>query len=92
MGIDWRILAATFGMVFLSELGDKTWLAIITNSAATHSPVSVFSGAVLALCCSSLAAVVLGYGMGVVLPVKLLRIAVGISFLLFGLWFLLRRG
>ena len=90
MSIDGRILAATFGMVFLAEMGDKTWLAIISTSAATHSPASVFSGAILALLCSSLAAVVLGYGMGVVLPVKLLRIVAGITFLAFGLWFLLR--
>lgn len=91
MNIDLRILATTFGVVFVSELGDKTWLAIISAAAATRSPASVTSGAILALCCSSLTAVALGYGMGVVLPARLLRIVAGVSFLLFGLWFLLRR-
>lgn len=88
--MDWRIVLTTFGMVFASELGDKTWLAIITTSAATHTPSSVLTGAILALCCSSLVAVGLGWGVGLMLPAKLLRIVVGISFLLCGLWFLLR--
>lgn len=88
--MDWRILLGTFGMVFVSELGDKTWLAIINTSAATHAPASVLTGAILALCCSSLAAVALGWGAGLMLPVRILRIMVGISFLLCGVWFLLR--
>lgn len=88
--MDWRIVLTVFGMVFISELGDKTWLAIINTSAATHARASVLAGAVLALCCSSLVAVWLGWGVGMMLPAKLLRMVVGVSFLLCGLWFLLR--
>lgn len=88
--MDWRLLAATFGMVFLSELSDKTWLAIITTSAASRAPASVLLGALLALGGSTLAAVGLGWGLGLALPRATLRIVVGVSFLICGLWFLLR--
>ncbi|MBI3615161.1 MAG: TMEM165/GDT1 family protein [Candidatus Omnitrophica bacterium] len=88
--MDWRIVTATFGMVFVSELGDKTWLAIISTSAASQAPASVLTGAILALICSTLAAVGLGWGAGFALPAKLLRAGVGVSFILCGLWFLLR--
>lgn len=88
--MDWRIVVATVGMVFASELGDKTWLAIINTSAASHSRISVLIGALLGFACATLAAVGLGSGVGLVLPAKLLRMVVGVSFLICGLWLLLR--
>lgn len=88
--MDWRIFAATFAVVFLSELSDKTWLAIITTSAASRAPGAVLVGALLALACSTLAAVALGRWVGVMLPASTLRVVVGVSFLLCGLWFLLK--
>ena len=88
--MDWRIVVATLGMVFASELGDKTWLAILNTSAAIPSRISVLIGAFLGFACATLAAVGLGSGVGLMLPAKVLRMAVGVSFLICGLWFLLR--
>ena len=54
--MNWKIMLATFSTLFLAELGDKTQLAVITLTANTRQPVSVFVGAVAAL------AVVTGVG------------------------------
>lgn len=54
--MNWKIMLATFSTLFLAELGDKTQLAVITLTANTRQPVSVFAGAVTAL------AVVTGLG------------------------------
>ncbi len=47
--MNWRIVASTFGAIFLAELGDKTQLAAITLSASTGRPLSVLVGASAAL-------------------------------------------
>ena len=62
--MDWRVLASTFGLIFLAELGDKTQLAAIAMSAESRSPIAVFVGAVLALALVTLIGVAVG-GRGV---------------------------
>ena len=47
--IDWKLLWSTFALLFVAELGDKTQLAVILNSANTDRPWTVFLGAALAL-------------------------------------------
>ena len=51
--MDWRVLLATFGTIFLAEMGDKTQLAAMTMAAQTKRPWTVFAGASLALICVS---------------------------------------
>jgi putative Ca2+/H+ antiporter (TMEM165/GDT1 family) len=57
--VDLRIVLATFGAVFLAELGDKTQVATLCL-ATGKSPWSVFTGSAAALVLASLLAVVVG--------------------------------
>lgn len=47
--MDWKLLAMTFGTVFLAELGDKTQLATLAFSADSRKPFQVFLASSLAL-------------------------------------------
>ena len=47
--MDFRIFTAAFLTLFVAELGDKTQLAVMTLSASTKKPGSVFLGGTLAL-------------------------------------------
>ena len=42
--MDWRIVTATFALVFIAELGDKTRLMVFARWAGTGKPVAVFAG------------------------------------------------
>jgi len=55
-----RLIASTFVLIFLAELGDKTQLAALAASAGARSTWSVFVGASAALLLSTLIAVLLG--------------------------------
>jgi putative Ca2+/H+ antiporter (TMEM165/GDT1 family) len=57
--MDWKLLLATFGTIFVAELGDKTQLACIMMAAQTRNPWTVFIGASVALVCVSLLGVLL---------------------------------
>ena len=57
--MDWRLLVAIFGLVFVAELGDKTQLAVITMTARTGKPITVLVGAVVALALVTLLGVAL---------------------------------
>src|SRR4029453_18349310 len=58
--MNWSALATAFGLVFLAEMGDKTQLAVITLTARTEAPVSVFLGASAALVAVTLVGAFLG--------------------------------
>jgi putative Ca2+/H+ antiporter (TMEM165/GDT1 family) len=58
--MEWKLLASTFLLLFVAELGDKTQLAVITLTANSNKPLTVFLGAVLALALVTLLDVVLG--------------------------------
>ena len=47
--MDWKLLATTFGTLFVAELGDKTQLACMLMTAKSQKPWTVFIGASLAL-------------------------------------------
>src|SRR4051812_45168680 len=86
--VDWKLLAVTFGSVFLAELGDKTQLATLTFAAGSTSRWSVFLGSAAALVLSSAVAVIGGEAVTRVLPPVWLKRIAGGMFLLIGTWVL----
>ena len=58
--MDWKLLATTFGAVFVAELGDKTQLATLSLSSGKVNRLTVFLGSASALVCTSLIAVLAG--------------------------------
>jgi putative Ca2+/H+ antiporter (TMEM165/GDT1 family) len=87
--MDWKLIASTFGAIFLAELGDKTQLAAVTLAASTKQPVAVFVGASLALVAVSAVGVAVGAGLSEVLPLGLIRKVSAAAFVLIGVAMLL---
>ncbi len=92
MDIDWRILASTFGLIFLAELGDKTQLAAIAMTAESKSPLAVFIGAVLALALVTLIGVAIGGTLTRLIPAQYVRKGAGALFILVGALMLVAKG
>jgi rubrerythrin len=80
-----KILAASFAVVFLAELGDKTQLTALAFSAQTRSQWSVFLGTSLALICTTALAVACGGLLAKVLPPRVMHLSSGVMFVLIGL-------
>ena len=87
--MDWKLIASTFGIIFLAELGDKTQLAAMTMSASSQKPVAVFIGASLALTAVSAIGVAVGAGLSEVVPMAIIRKAAATLFVLIGVALLL---
>jgi len=90
--MDWRLVASTFGAIFVAELGDKTQLATLSLAAGSSSRWSVFLGSALALVASAALAVVVGDAITRVIPALWLRRAAGAVFIVMGVLFLIGRG
>lgn len=80
----WGVFAATFGLLFVAEIGDKTQLTVLAL-AARRRPLAVLGGAAAAFALLTLLAVVVGAAIAEVAPVALVKSASGLLFLVFGL-------
>ncbi len=78
----------TFLTVFVAEMGDKTQLATLLMSAQSKSPWAIFFGSASALVTASLLSVVLGGGLGQVIPSGWLQWLAGAGFLVIGVYVL----
>ena len=85
--MSWRIFAATFWLVFLAELGDKTQIAVMLQSAV-HGRGVVFWGASLALVLSTLLGVCLGGLISKMVSERIIHGVGGGLFLVFGVMML----
>jgi putative Ca2+/H+ antiporter (TMEM165/GDT1 family) len=75
----WRVVATSFGVILLAELGDPTQIVIATLTARYGDPVAVGIGSVLALWGVSVLAVAGGNRLRTVVPYRwLTRIAAAI--------------
>ncbi len=88
--MDWKLLATSFGIVFLAELGDKTQLAALALTGRTGSPLAVFLGASAALVLATLVGVLVGTGLNKVLPDKVLDIGAAVLFIGVGIFLLVK--
>ncbi len=86
--MDWKLLATTFGAVFIAELGDKTQLATLSFAASGSSRWVVFLGSAAALVCTSAIAVFAGEAITKVVSPRMLQRAAGFLFLIIGAWIL----
>lgn len=73
-----RVVATSFGVVLLAELGDPTQIVIATLAARYGDPVAVGVGAVLALWAVSVLAVLGGHRLRRVIPYRWLTRAAAV--------------
>ena len=88
--MDLTPLVASFALVAIAELGDKTQIAVITLSSRFKA-FSVFSGAMLAFSLVSGIAVAVGDVLPRVLPTFWIRIIAAFTFLIFGFYTIISR-
>ena len=83
--MNWKIFLSTFALIFLAELGDKTQLAAMARATTSASAKwTIFVAASSALVLSTLIAVLFGSVLTRFIPVRNLKIAAAIMFILFG--------
>jgi Ca2+/H+ antiporter, TMEM165/GDT1 family len=82
--MNWRVIVATFGVIFLAGLGDKTRLAAMTLAAQTRRPWAVLIGASIALACVSTIGVAVGGILGEYLPLAWIKRA-AVAFIIIGI-------
>ena len=83
--MNWQIFFSTFILIFLAELGDKTQLAVMAQSAGASSRWSVFLAGSFALILSTAVGVLAGSVLRrFVQDMSIIRIGGGVMFLIFG--------
>ena len=78
-GVDWTLFFSTFALIFLAELPDKTFAAILLL-ATRHHPFPVFTGAAVAYVIQTIVALLFGRFIGL-LPHQVVHIGAGLLFL-----------
>jgi len=82
--MDWKPFIATFGLIFIAELGDKTQLAALTLAADYQRPWMVLLGASLALTVVSAIGVAIGHFAGSYFPREIIRYVAAGLFIVMG--------
>jgi putative Ca2+/H+ antiporter (TMEM165/GDT1 family) len=86
--MDWKVFFATFGTIFLAELGDKTQFAAMAASAKSASTLEVLLGVVLGLAFAGALGVVAGKLLSHLLHPDWMRWLSGGLFVVIGIWIL----
>jgi len=89
-----KTVLATFAIVFLAELGDKTQLSVLlfaSKSGKGVFPWDVCLGACLALIAATMIATILGYAGKAVVPERVLHYVAAAGFIGIGLWMLVSK-
>ncbi len=89
--MNWSLFIGTFCLIFVAELGDKTQLAVMSQSANASSRWTIFFAGALALTLSTAIGVLAGSVLNRFVSPRVLKLAGGALFLLFGV-LMLREG
>jgi putative Ca2+/H+ antiporter (TMEM165/GDT1 family) len=76
---------ASLVLILLAEMGDKTQL-IALSFATKYKPAKVIIGITIGTLLCHLLSVVIGRNLSVFIPMHYLKLAIGLSFIGFGLW------
>lgn len=76
---------ASLFLVTMAEMGDKTQLVAL-SFATKHKPLIVIAGVFIGTLVSHLFAVVVGEKISLLIPMQYMRVMIGLSFIVFGLW------
>ena len=82
--MNWSAFASALGLIFVAELGDKTQLAVITQTCKHRRPWAVFLGASLALTVVTALGAVAGQLLGTVIPERVLQYLAALAFVVMG--------
>ena len=82
--LDLALIANTFALIFLAEMGDKTQLMAMTQAARSGKPLSVILGAGAALVSVTVLGVVLGAAVGKWFPEMIIKKVAAVVFVVFG--------
>lgn len=83
---------STLGLVLLAELGDKTQICALTLSLKYRKTYSVILGAALGFLLVDTLAVAIGSLLLELIPPSWIRIAGGVIFIAFGVYYFIRKG
>jgi putative Ca2+/H+ antiporter (TMEM165/GDT1 family) len=80
------VFLTTAVLFFLVEIGDKTQVATAALAARYHNVLIVAAGTTTGMMLANIPAVLLGHSVTRVLPIRTLRIAAALLYLVLGLW------
>jgi len=83
--MNWSGLLSAFGLVFIAELGDKTQLAVMTQTCKFRRPWPVFLGGSLALTAVTALGALGGSVLGELIPAEVIRLVAAVAFVVMGL-------
>lgn len=83
--MNWQALLSTFGLIFIAELGDKTQLAVMTQTCKYRCPWPVFLGGSLALTAVTALGALGGQVVAAVIPAATVRMLAAAAFVVMGL-------
>ena len=83
--MEWQLFLSTFGLVLVAELGDKTQLAVISQTCRYRSPWAVFLGGTLALAIVTGLGVLGGSLINALVPQRVITIAAAVLFAVMGI-------
>lgn len=82
--MSWDTFIGTFSLVFLAELGDKTQLAVLSQTCKYRTGLSVFFGSSAALIATTALGAVFGHLLGTFIPPMVIRIVAAMAFIIMG--------
>ena len=87
--MDFKIFIATFGVIFIAELADKTQLIGLCLSGKTGKPFLVWAGSVMAYIVVTALTVIIGASLGKCLKLEVIKYVAGSLFIVAGMLILL---